>query len=79
MLAASGTTISESGDNHYTINGNVSRLINWQDQRCTEEFIESLPKSDPPLSSGTFHNVICESTQSCLTLARTKCLEHARS
>ena len=35
--------------------GDTSNLITWQDQRCDEQFLASLPKSDIatlPLSSG---------------------------
>ena len=69
MLLHSDCQLLWDGDtSNYKIVGELSPLITWQDQRCSDQFISGLPESVLPLSTG--HYII-----SCFILVSYVCLQ----
>jgi len=58
-ICLAGTKILRTVDGGCELNGTVSKLITWQDQRCSANFLSSLPASAGPISAGSliFHAV----------------------
>lgn len=50
-LLVADTKVKED-EGEYILSGQISRLITWEDQRCSRQFLDSLPKSVVPLASG---------------------------
>ncbi|XP_067930115.1 sedoheptulokinase-like [Watersipora subatra] len=52
IMWSRGTKVVRCAKNTLEVTGPVSHLITWQDQRCSQEFLQSLPPSKQPLRAG---------------------------